>query len=212
MLGNHCNVTGLLRRLQVNIQVFKIIKWNKHGDVFKNWLCPNFLSLPKKSVLPKIWGGCSPPRPPGPYAYDFTCYLRDGFGSKNPTPTVDNFRGHPLSPRGKTSSLSMRNFSISKCDVRRWLFLNPGHQWELFITYFRVKTVKKPSVGVGWGRGTRILQLYELAATLEKFEQTHQCPGLTKNYFERLTKVPVKQKFRRYGWFTFYFLTSLKHA
>ena len=36
---------------------------------FKNWLCPNFLSLPKKSELPKLWGGCSPPRPPGPYAY-----------------------------------------------------------------------------------------------------------------------------------------------
>ena len=35
----------------------------------ENWLCPNFLSLPKKSELPKIWGGCSPPRPPGPYAY-----------------------------------------------------------------------------------------------------------------------------------------------
>ena len=64
MLSNHCNVTGLLRRLQVDIQVFKIIKQN--GDVFKNWLCPNFLSLPKKSELPKIWGGggCSPPRPP----------------------------------------------------------------------------------------------------------------------------------------------------
>ena len=67
MLSNHCSVTGLLRRLQVDIQVFKIIKQN--GDVFKNWLWPNFLSLPKKSELPKIWGGCSPPRPPGPYAY-----------------------------------------------------------------------------------------------------------------------------------------------
>ena len=61
MLSNHCNVTGLLRRLQVDIQVFKIIKQN--GDVFKNWLCPNFLSVPKKSELPKIWEGCSPPRP-----------------------------------------------------------------------------------------------------------------------------------------------------
>ena len=64
MLSNHCNVTGLLRQLQVDIQVFKIIKQN--GDVFKNWLCPNFLSVPKKSELPKIWGGCSPPRPPRP--------------------------------------------------------------------------------------------------------------------------------------------------
>ena len=50
-----------------NICLFKLIK--KHGNVFKKWLCPNFLLLPKKSELPKIWGGCSPPRPPGPYAY-----------------------------------------------------------------------------------------------------------------------------------------------
>ena len=29
------------------------------------------LAAPKKSELPKIWGGCSPPPPPpGPYAYD----------------------------------------------------------------------------------------------------------------------------------------------
>ena len=42
----------------------------KHGNVFKNWLCPSFLLLPKKSELPKLWGGCSPPRPPGPYAYE----------------------------------------------------------------------------------------------------------------------------------------------
>ena len=33
---------------------------------FKNWLCPNFLVLPKTSELPKIWGGCSPLRPPRP--------------------------------------------------------------------------------------------------------------------------------------------------
>ena len=32
----------------------------KHGNVFKNWLCPSFLLLPKKSELPKLWGGCSP--------------------------------------------------------------------------------------------------------------------------------------------------------
>ena len=66
------NVTGLLRRLQVkieNIYLFKILI-KKHENVFKSWLCPNFLLLPKKSELPKIWGGCSPPRPPGPYAYD----------------------------------------------------------------------------------------------------------------------------------------------
>ena len=41
----------------------------KHGNVFKNWLCPNFLLLPKKSELPKIWGGGAT-APPGPYAYD----------------------------------------------------------------------------------------------------------------------------------------------
>ena len=65
------NVTGLLGQLQVkigNIYLFKIIK--RLGNVFKNWLCPNFLLLPKKSELLKIWGDCSPPSPPpGPYAY-----------------------------------------------------------------------------------------------------------------------------------------------
>lgn len=55
---------------------------------------------------------------------------------------------------------------------------------------FGVKTVKKPSVGVGWGWGTKILQLYELA-TVEKFEQTQQWQGLTKNYFERIAKVQI---------------------
>ena len=46
------NVTGLLRHLQVKIEtiyLFKIVK--KHGNFFKNWLCPNFF------LLPKIWGG-----------------------------------------------------------------------------------------------------------------------------------------------------------
>ena len=28
-----------------------------------------FSCCPKKSELPKIWGGCSPPRPAGLYAY-----------------------------------------------------------------------------------------------------------------------------------------------
>ena len=36
----------------------------------KTGFAQNFLLLPKKSELPKLWGGCSPPRPPGPYAYD----------------------------------------------------------------------------------------------------------------------------------------------
>ena len=56
-----------------------IIK-KKHGNVCKTWLCPNFLLLPKKSELPKIWGGCSPPRPPGPYAYaDIWKYVDDTY-------------------------------------------------------------------------------------------------------------------------------------
>ena len=67
------NVTGLLRwffQIKIeNICLFRVIK--KHGNVFKNWLCPNFLLLPQKSALSKLCGGCSPPRPPpsGPYAY-----------------------------------------------------------------------------------------------------------------------------------------------
>ena len=71
------NVTWLLRRLQVkieNIYLFKILI-KKHENVFKSWLCPNFLLLPKKSELPKIWGGCSPPRSPGPYAYARGAYI-----------------------------------------------------------------------------------------------------------------------------------------
>ena len=43
--------------------------------LFKNIL-PKFLLLPKKTELPKIWGGCSPPRPPGPYAYDHNTRLK----------------------------------------------------------------------------------------------------------------------------------------
>ena len=30
----------------------------------------------QKSELPKIWGGCSPPRPPGPYAYGKNVYIQ----------------------------------------------------------------------------------------------------------------------------------------
>ena len=65
------NVTGLLRRLQVkieNIYLFKILI-KKHENVFKSWLCPNFLLLSKKSELPQIRGCCSLPRttpPPRP--------------------------------------------------------------------------------------------------------------------------------------------------
>ena len=66
------NVAGLLRLLQdffqikiiENIYFFKTIIIKKHGNVFKTWLCPNFLLLPKKSEWPKIWGGCSPLAPP----------------------------------------------------------------------------------------------------------------------------------------------------
>ena len=60
------NVTELLRRLLVkieNICVFKIYYNKKHGNVFKNWLCPSFLLLPKKSELPKLWAFWPPPRP-----------------------------------------------------------------------------------------------------------------------------------------------------
>ena len=75
-VSRECNwiITPTLGFFQIkieNIYLFKIIIIKEHGNVFKTWLCPNFLLLPKKSELPKIWGGCSPPRPPGPYAYVF---------------------------------------------------------------------------------------------------------------------------------------------
>ena len=39
-------------------------------SLLKNWLCPNFLLLTKKSELPKIGGGgLHSPSPPGPYVY-----------------------------------------------------------------------------------------------------------------------------------------------
>ena len=35
----------------------------------KTGFAQNFSRCPKNLSCPKIWGGCSPPRPPGPYAY-----------------------------------------------------------------------------------------------------------------------------------------------
>ena len=62
-------VTGLLRQLQVKEENIDLFNIKNHGNVFKNWLCPNFLSLPKKSELLKIWEGCSPPLLPGLFVY-----------------------------------------------------------------------------------------------------------------------------------------------
>ena len=62
MLSNHCNVTGLSRLLQVNIQVFKIIKWKwrrplKTGFAQISSRCPKNLSCPN-------FGGATAPSPP----------------------------------------------------------------------------------------------------------------------------------------------------
>ena len=64
MLGNRYDVTGLLHRPQVNIQVFNMATSLKtdFAQIFSR--CPKTLSCPKFGG-----GGCSPPRPPGPYAY-----------------------------------------------------------------------------------------------------------------------------------------------
>ena len=86
------NVTELLRRLLVkieNIYLFKIIIIKKHGNVFKNGLCPNFLLLPKRSELPNffLWGGHQPPPPPPcPYAYVLNKCLYGEAPSRGPTP------------------------------------------------------------------------------------------------------------------------------
>ena len=45
-----------------NICLFRVIK--KHGNVFKNWLCPNFLLLPKNLSRPKFGGAAAPLAPP----------------------------------------------------------------------------------------------------------------------------------------------------
>ena len=62
MLSNHCNVTGLLRLLQVNIQLFKIIKWTwrlplKTGFAQISSRCPKNLSCPN-------FGGAAAPLAP----------------------------------------------------------------------------------------------------------------------------------------------------
>ena len=100
------NVTGLLRRFQVkieNIYLFKtLIK--KHGNVFKSWLCPNFLFLTKKSKLPKIWGGCSPLAPPArtpmpPYPTNF------GLQACSTHPLLGQSLGYPAKPTKTASPL-----------------------------------------------------------------------------------------------------------
>ena len=68
-----------------NICLFRLIK--KHGNVFENWLCPNFLLLPKKSELPKIWGGCSPPRSPRPVRLCSFLFIMVEFKSYYTAPT-----------------------------------------------------------------------------------------------------------------------------
>ena len=65
MLSNHCNVTGLLRLLQVNIQVFKIIKWTWRRPL-KTGFAQISSRCPKNLSCPDFGGGCSPPCPPRP--------------------------------------------------------------------------------------------------------------------------------------------------
>ena len=56
-----------------NICLFRLIK--KHGNVFENWLCPNFLLLPKKIWVAQNLGGLQPPSPPRPVRL---CLLASG--------------------------------------------------------------------------------------------------------------------------------------
>ena len=64
-----CECNWLLRRLQVNIQVFKII--NNHETSLKTGFAQIFSCCPKKLNCPKLGGGgLHLPPPPGPYAYD----------------------------------------------------------------------------------------------------------------------------------------------
>ena len=66
-LLSRVNLTDFTMPTSGNIYVFQKIE-----NIFKNWLCPNFSSCPKNLSYPKFWGGCSPPRPPGLYAYGVT--------------------------------------------------------------------------------------------------------------------------------------------
>ena len=80
-VSRECNwiITPTLGFFQIkieNIYLFKIIIIKEHGNVFKTWLCPNFLLLPKKSELPKIWGGLQPPSPTPPRPVRHMCLRR----------------------------------------------------------------------------------------------------------------------------------------
>ena len=63
MLSNYCNVTGLLRLLQVNIQVFKIIKWTWRRPL-KTGFAQISSRCPKNLSCPNFGGGAAAPLAP----------------------------------------------------------------------------------------------------------------------------------------------------
>ena len=67
-----CNNTGLLRQLQVkieNIYLLKIMILKTRKRLKKLVLPKCSLAAQKVRVAQNLGGGCSLPRPPGPYAY-----------------------------------------------------------------------------------------------------------------------------------------------
>ena len=72
MLGNHCNVTGLLRRLQVNIQVFKIINSINMETSLKTGFAQIFSHCPKNLSCQKFGGAAAPLAPPARTPMDFS--------------------------------------------------------------------------------------------------------------------------------------------
>ena len=75
----------------------------------KTGFAQNFLVLPKKSELPKIWRGCSPPRPPGPYAYGCQVRRSNQTNTKANTTIVTSSKA----PKNVPTNLEQSN-SISK--------------------------------------------------------------------------------------------------
>ena len=81
-------------------------------SLLKNWLCPNFLLLTKKSELPKIWGGRIPPGSPRNL---LPCAKRKDLCTNLAEVTKQSF--------GKNTNESVNNSVKTHCKTARWAYI-----------------------------------------------------------------------------------------
>ena len=92
-------------------------------SLLKNWLCPNFLLLTKKSELPKIWGGPHSPSPPGPYVYVLPGSPRNLFPCAKRKDLCTNLAEVTKQPFGKNTNESVNNSVKTHCKTARWAYI-----------------------------------------------------------------------------------------